>query len=58
MAVALSEMKEAQRYAATQTEEGLEISLRHISNADFYMKKINELLVLSHEDADPDQPSA
>ena len=43
MAVALSEMKEAQRYAATQTAEGMQISLRHISNADFYMKKINEL---------------
>lgn len=57
MNLALAEMQEARRFAATDTEKGLEISLKHIANADFYMKQINEELVLIHEEQESSLPS-
>ena len=58
MNLALAEMQEARRFAATGTEKGIEISMKHIANADFYMKQINEELVLEDEQQDSDPPSA
>lgn len=58
MSAALREMREAQRFAATQTDEGYEISLQHVKNADSYIKQINQELLLSNEQAEPDLPTA
>jgi hypothetical protein len=58
MNLALAEMQEARRFAATGTEKGLEISMQHIANADFYMKQINKELVLEDEQQEADLPPA